>query len=81
MNEVNNNKAVEIELKQLNRNLEIMLGAITEELREVKQENRELNRKLSKIIDMKYEDRIKNEKIAGLTDEEIENLLNEVDMD
>ena len=71
----------EIELKQLNRNLEIMLGAITEELREVKQENRELNRKLSKIIDMKYEDRIKNEKIKGLTDEEIENLLNEVDMD
>ena len=77
MNEVNNNKAVEIELKQLNRNLEIMLGAITEELREVKRENRELNRKLSKIIDMKYEDRIK---IQGLTDEEIENLLNEVDM-
>ena len=81
MNEVNNNKAVEIELKQLNRNLEIMLGEITEELREVKQENRELNRKISKIIDIMYEDRIKNEKIKGLTDEEIENLLNEVDVE
>ena len=71
----------EIELKQLNRNLEIMLGEITEELREVKQENRELNRKLSKLIDMKYEDRIKDNKIAGLTDEEIDNLLNEVDVE